>query len=80
MLLLTLPPTLHLSPYEILREKNRKKIEKTFKKVAMIKTDYEEGWLQPPIAGHPQLATPSWPPPAAHPTLLSPGYFKKKIR
>jgi hypothetical protein len=43
MLLLTLPPTLHLSPYEILREKNRKKIEKTFKKVAMIKTDYEEG-------------------------------------
>jgi hypothetical protein len=28
------------------------------KKVALIKTDYEEGRLQPTPAGHPQLATP----------------------
>jgi hypothetical protein len=28
------------------------------KKVALIKTDYEEGRLQPTQAGHPQLATP----------------------
>ena len=50
-----------------------KKIEKIIKidekrllkRVALIKTDYEEGWLQPP--------------PAGHPTLLSPGYFKEKI-
>jgi hypothetical protein len=25
--------------------------------VALIKTDYEEGRLQPPPAGHPQLST-----------------------
>jgi hypothetical protein len=28
------------------------------KKVTLIKTDYEEGRLQPTPAGHPQLATP----------------------
>jgi hypothetical protein len=28
------------------------------KKVALIKTDYKEGRLQPTQAGHPQLATP----------------------
>jgi hypothetical protein len=28
------------------------------KQVALIKTDYEEGRLQPTQAGHPQLATP----------------------
>jgi hypothetical protein len=28
------------------------------KKVAMVKTDYEEGRLQPTQAGHPQVATP----------------------
>jgi hypothetical protein len=28
------------------------------KKVALIKTDYEKGRLQPTQAGHPQLATP----------------------
>jgi hypothetical protein len=28
------------------------------KKVALIKTDYEEGRLQPTQAGHPLLATP----------------------
>jgi hypothetical protein len=33
-------------------------MKKDFKKVALIKTDYEEGRLQPTPAGHPQLATP----------------------
>jgi hypothetical protein len=28
------------------------------KKMTLIKTDYEEGRLQPTLAGHPQLATP----------------------
>jgi hypothetical protein len=59
------------------------------KKVALIKTDYEERRLQPTPAGHPQLATPqlatpSWPPPAGHPKgePLSTGYsflFKSGI-
>jgi hypothetical protein len=40
------------------------------KKVALIKTDYEEGKLQPTPAGHH---------PAGHPTLpLSPRYFERK--
>jgi hypothetical protein len=40
------------------------------KKVALIKTNYEEGRLQPTPAGHR---------PAGHPTLpLSPRYFEKK--
>jgi hypothetical protein len=40
--------------------------------VALIKTDYEEGRLQPTLAGHPQLATP---------LFLSPhDILKKKIR
>jgi hypothetical protein len=33
-------------------------MEKNFKKAALIKTDYEEGRLQPTPAGHLQLATP----------------------
>jgi hypothetical protein len=46
-----------------LEEKNSKKIieideKRLRKKVALIKTDYEEGRLQPTPAGHPQLATP----------------------
>jgi hypothetical protein len=32
--------------------------KKLKKKVALIKTVYEEGRLQPTQAGHPQLATP----------------------
>jgi hypothetical protein len=44
-----------------LRKKFGKNIEideKIFrKKMALIKTDYEEGRLQPTPAGHPQLAT-----------------------
>jgi hypothetical protein len=32
--------------------------KKTLKKVALMKTDYEEGRLQPTQAGYPQLATP----------------------
>jgi hypothetical protein len=32
-------------------------MKKTFLKMALIKTDYEEGRLQPSPAGHPQLAT-----------------------
>jgi hypothetical protein len=43
--------------------------------VALFKTDYEEGRLQLTTAGHPQLATHSWPPTAGHPKgeLLSTG-------
>jgi hypothetical protein len=44
-------------------------MKKDFKKVALITTDYEEGTLQPPPAGHPQLATPPF---------LSPHDFLKK--
>jgi hypothetical protein len=33
-------------------------MKKDFKKVALIKTDYEEGRQQPTPDGHPQLATP----------------------
>jgi hypothetical protein len=33
-------------------------MKKDFLKMALIKTDYEEGRLQPTRAGHPQLATP----------------------
>ena len=29
-------------------------MKKDFKKVALIKTDYEEGRLQPTLAGHPK--------------------------
>jgi hypothetical protein len=58
MSLYTLPPTLHLSPHDILKKKIQKEIikidEKRFwKKVALIKTDYEEGRLQPTQAAHP---------------------------
>jgi hypothetical protein len=45
-------------------------------KMALIKTDYEEGsW--PPPASHPLLATPSWSPQAGHPKLGTPraNYF-----
>jgi hypothetical protein len=45
---------------------------KDFKKVALIKTDYEEGRLQPTPAGHPQLATPLF--------LYPHDILKKKIR
>jgi hypothetical protein len=60
---LTLPPTLHLSPHDILKKKIRKKIieideKRLKKKVALIKTDYEKGRLQPTPASHPQLAPP----------------------
>jgi hypothetical protein len=55
---ITLPPTLHLSSHDILKERIRKTIEidekRLRKKVALIKTDYEEGRLQPPPAGHPK--------------------------
>jgi hypothetical protein len=49
------------------QEKNSNKIieideKRLIKKVALIKTDYEEERLQATPAGHPQLATPSWPP------------------
>jgi hypothetical protein len=40
--------------------------------MALIKTDYEEGRLQPIQAGHPQLATPLF--------LTPHNIFKKKIR
>jgi hypothetical protein len=33
-------------------------MKKNFENVALIKTDYEEGRLQPIQAGHHQLATP----------------------
>jgi hypothetical protein len=47
-------------------------MKKTYKKVALIKTDYEEGRLQPTQTGHPQLVTP---------LFLSPhDILKKKIR
>jgi hypothetical protein len=110
---ITLPPTLHLSPHDILKKEIRKidgldrlwrretaanpswpphssslpmifwrkKFEKTnhrnlqkktYKKVALIKTNYEEGRLQPTPAGYPQLATP---------LFLSPhDILKKEIR
>ena len=46
--------------------------KKLRKKVALIKKDYEEGWLRPAQAGQPQLATP---------LLLSPyDILKKKVR
>jgi hypothetical protein len=32
-------------------------MKKDLEKVALMKTDYEEGKLQPTPAGHPQLAT-----------------------
>jgi hypothetical protein len=47
-------------------------MKKTYKKVALIKTVYEEGILQPTLAGHPQLANPSWPNPAGQPQLGTP--------
>jgi hypothetical protein len=52
-------------------------MKKDLKRVSLIMTDYEEGRLQPTPAGHPQLATPSWPPPAGHPKgeLLSTGFL-----
>jgi hypothetical protein len=47
-------------------------MKKYLKKVALIKTGFEEGRLQPTQAGHPQLATP---------LFLSPyDSLKKKIR
>jgi hypothetical protein len=63
MSLYTLPPTLHLSPHDILKKKLQERIieideKRLRKKMALIKTDYEEGRLQPTKAGHPQLATP----------------------
>jgi hypothetical protein len=52
-----------LSPQDIVRKRIRKKIieidgKRLIKKMALIKTDYEKGRLQPTPAGHPQLATP----------------------
>jgi hypothetical protein len=55
---ITLPPTLLLSPHDILSEKKFEKIieingKKFRKKMVLIKTGYEEGRLQPTPAGHP---------------------------
>jgi hypothetical protein len=50
-------PTLPLSPWYFeekeFAKNHRNWWKKTKKKVALIKTDYEEGRLQPPAAGHP---------------------------
>jgi hypothetical protein len=43
--------------------------------VALIKTDYEEGRLQPTPAGHPHLASPNWPP---HSSSLPMIFLKEK--
>jgi hypothetical protein len=55
------PATLFLS-HDILKTIICKKLQKLMKKdrkrVALIKTDYEEGRLQPIPGGHPQLVTP----------------------
>jgi hypothetical protein len=60
---ITLPSTLHLSHQEYFENKFKKKLieideKRLRKKVTLIKTDSEEGRLQPTPAGHSQLATP----------------------